>query len=111
MPLRLFYNHNIYRMFPELKGKSTEINQVGIELIGGEKLRSDLEVVELAARCLSTIGNGKYRLELCDIGYFKAIMNSLDVDEKSVIRLNRKTMLRLQICLENTKTAKQRRHF
>ena len=50
MPLRLFYNHNIYRMFPELKGKSTEINQVGIELIGGEKLRSDLEVVELAAR-------------------------------------------------------------
>lgn len=81
MPLRLFYNHNIYRMFPELKGKSTEINQVGIELIGGEKLRSDLEVVELAARSLSTIGNGKYRLELCDIGYFKAIMNSLDVDE------------------------------
>lgn len=81
MPLRLFYNHNIYRMFPELKGKSTEINQVGIELIGGEKLRSDLEVVELVARCLSTIGNGKYRLELCDIGYFKAIMNSLDVDE------------------------------
>lgn len=81
MPLRLFYNHNIYRMFPELKGKSTEINQVGIELIGGEKLRSDLEVVELAARCLSTIGNGKYRLELCHIGYFKAIMNSLDVDE------------------------------
>ena len=81
MPLRLFYNHNIYRMFPELKGKSTEINQVGIELIGGEKLRSDLEVVELAARCLSTIGNGKYRLELCDIGYFKSIMNSLDVDE------------------------------
>ena len=54
---------------------------MGIELIGGEKLRSDLEVVELAARCLSTIGNGKYRLELCDIGYFKAIMNSLDVDE------------------------------
>lgn len=23
MPLRLFYNQNIYRMFPELKGKST----------------------------------------------------------------------------------------
>ena len=87
MPLRLFYNHNIYRMFPELKGKSTEINQVGIELIGGEKLRSDLEVVELAARCLSTIGNGKYRLELCDIGYFKAIMNSLDVDEDTKVEI------------------------
>ena len=74
MPLRLFYNHNIYRMFPELKGKSAEINQVGIELIGGERLRSDLEV--------DLIGGGKYRLELCHIGYFKAIMNSLDVDEE-----------------------------
>ena len=82
MPLRLFYNQNIYRMFPELKGKSAEINQVGIELIGGERLRSDLEVVELAARSLDLIGGGKYRLELCHIGYFKAIMNSLDVDEE-----------------------------
>ena len=82
MPLRLFYNHNIYRMFPELKGKSAEINQVGIELIGGDRLRSDLEVVELAARSLDLIGGGKYRLELCHIGYFKAIMNSLDVDEE-----------------------------
>ena len=81
MPLRLFYNQNIYRMFPELKGKSTEINQVGIELIGGVPLRSDLEVVELASRSLDIISGGKYRLELCHIGYFKAIMDSLDVDE------------------------------
>lgn len=110
MPLRLFYNHNIYRMFPELKGKSTEINQVGIELIGGEKLRSDLEVVELAARCLSTIGNGKYRLELCDIGYFKAIMNSLDVDEdtKEEIRyqIEQKNYASLTDMLEKYKDSK-----
>lgn len=110
MPLRLFYNHNIYRMFPELKGKSTEINQVGIELIGGEKLRSDLEVVELAARSLSTIGNGKYRLELCDIGYFKAIMNSLDVDEdtKEEIRyqIEQKNYASLTDMLEKYKDSK-----
>ena len=110
MPLRLFYNHNIYRMFPELKGKSTDINQVGIELIGGEKLRSDLEVVELAARCLSTIGNGKYRLELCDIGYFKAIMNSLDVDEdtKEEIRyqIEQKNYASLTDMLEKYKDSK-----
>lgn len=110
MPLRLFYNHNIYRMFSELKGKSTEINQVGIELIGGEKLRSDLEVVELAARCLSTIGNGKYRLELCDIGYFKAIMNSLDVDEdtKEEIRyqIEQKNYASLTDMLEKYKDSK-----
>lgn len=81
MPLRLYYNHNIYRGFPKRKSKSVEINQVGIELIGGSPLRSDLEVVELAAKSLAKISQGKYRLELCHIGYFKAIMDSLDADE------------------------------
>lgn len=81
MPLRLYYNRNIYRGFPKRKSKSVEINQVGIELIGGSPLRSDLEVVELAARSLDKIGHGKYRLELCHIGYFNAIMDSLDADE------------------------------
>ena len=86
---RLYYNHNIYRGFPERKSKSVEINQVGIELIGGSSWRSDLEVVELAARSLDKISGGKYRLELCHIGYFKAIMGSLDTDEetKEEIRL------------------------
>lgn len=89
LPLRLYYNHNIYRGFPERKSKSVEINQVGIELIGGSSWRSDLEVVELAARSLDKISGGKYRLELCHIGYFKAIMGSLDTDEetKEEIRL------------------------
>lgn len=80
-PLRLYYNHNIYRGFPERKSKSVEINQVGIELIGGSPLRGDLEVVELAARSLDKVSGGKYRLELCHIGYFKAIMDSLDADD------------------------------
>lgn len=81
MPLRLYYNRNIYRGFPKRKSKSVEINQVGIELIGGSPLRSDLEVVQLAARSMDKISGGKYRLELCHIGYFKAIMDSLDADE------------------------------
>ena len=54
------------------------MNQVGIELIGGSTVRSDLEVIELAARSLEKISQGGYRLELCHIGYFKAIMDSLN---------------------------------
>ena len=38
-------------------------------------------MVELAARSLDKVSEGKYRLELCHIGYFKAIMDSLDADE------------------------------
>ena len=82
MPLRLYYSHNIYRMYPDLKGKSTEISQVGIELIGSASIRSDLEAVELAAESLKRIDE-KYRLELCHIGYFKALISSLDADEET----------------------------
>lgn len=89
MPLRLYYSHNIYRMYPDLKGKSTEINQVGVELIGSSSMRSDLEIVELAVGSLEGIEE-KYRLELCHIGYFKALMESLEADEetKEEIRLS-----------------------
>ena len=45
-PIRIYYNRNIYRGFPQRKSKSVEINQVGIELIGGSTVRSDLEVIE-----------------------------------------------------------------
>lgn len=41
---RLFYKPEYLPHVSELKGKSTEINQVGIEPIGGVPLRSDLEV-------------------------------------------------------------------
>ena len=89
MPLRLYYSHNIYRMYPDLKGKSTEIHQMGIELIGSSSIRSDLEAVELAADSLMGIDE-KYRLELCHIGYFKALMESLNADEetKEAVRLS-----------------------
>lgn len=82
LPLRLFYSHNIYRRNPELKGRSAEIHQMGIELIGSAALKSDLEAVELAAESLEQTEAG-YRLELCHIGYFKALLDSLGADEET----------------------------
>ena len=49
-----------------------------MELIGSNALRSDLEIVELAASGLSDIGGERFRIELCHIGYFKALIDSLD---------------------------------
>lgn len=81
-PLRLFYHHNIYQMDPEKRGKPIEINQMGVELIGGSRWKSDYEVVELAATCMQEIVGEKFQLELCHIGYFKAIMDSMKVKDE-----------------------------
>ena len=58
-PIRIYYNRNIYRGFPKRKSKSVEINQVGIELIGGSTVRSDLEVIGLAAKKYGKYQPGK----------------------------------------------------
>lgn len=81
MPLRLYYSRNVYRMNNELRGKSSEIYQSGVELIGSNSLRSDLEMIALASTSLETISGGQYRLEICHIGYFKALMDSLETEE------------------------------
>lgn len=80
-PLRLYYHHNIYRMELDKRGKPIEVNQIGIELVGGVERKSDFEVVELASDCMKAIGEQQYRFELCHIGYFKAIMQSMDMEE------------------------------
>ncbi len=88
MPLRLYYSHNVYRMANDLRGHSSEIYQCGAELIGSGSLRSDLEILEMAAGSLEQISGGAYRLEICHIGYFKALMDSLgaDADVREEIR-------------------------
>ena len=80
MPLRLYYSQNVYRVEHTLRGKRNEIFQTGVELIGSTSLRSDLEIVELAASGLAEISGDSYRIELCHIGYFKALIESLSAD-------------------------------
>ena len=90
MPLRLYYSHNVYRMANGLRGKSSEIYQCGAELIGSGSIRSDLEIMEMAASSLERISDGAgYRLELCHIGYFKALMESLGADEETQEEIRR----------------------
>lgn len=86
IPLRLYYNQTVYRPTRLLSGRSLEIQQMGVELIGSSSYRADLQVLELAVHCLSSQGQG-VRLEICHIGFFKAIMDALYADEDTRERL------------------------
>lgn len=78
LPLRLCYNQAVYRPEPALKGRSDEIAQAGIELIGSQLRSADLEVISTAASALGSFGM-KYSLELGHIGIFKRLVSHLDV--------------------------------
>ena len=81
LPLRLFYRQNVYRNKPAMRGRSDEIHQMGIELIGSDSKRADLEVLTGAIDVLSSLENDSFRFELGDIGYFRRLVGRLDADD------------------------------
>lgn len=81
LPLKLCYNQTVYRNESALKGRSDEIVQAGIELIGSEMKMADLEVISAAVDALDSFGL-EFSLELGHIGVFKALVDRLDADEK-----------------------------
>ena len=79
-PLRIFYHQKIYRHASGHTGLSGEIAQMGVEFVGGDLPICDVEIVELACRSLRSVCGSDYQLELCHIGYFNALVDSLDTD-------------------------------
>ncbi len=77
LPLRLFYNQPVYRFEPSLKGRSDEIVQTGIELIGSSSRMADVEIISAAVSVLSSVGVN-YSLELGDVGIFRELMHRLN---------------------------------
>ncbi len=81
LPIRLYYNQTIYTPNRTNAGKSDEIFQSGIELIGTASKKADLEVLSLAIEVLSSFGEENFRLEIGDSGFFKVLAGKLTSDE------------------------------
>ena len=80
-PLRFYYNQRVYRYNPGLTGRSNEVMQAGIELIGAKGMRADLEVITTAidalAKCVPD-----FRIEIGHAGFFRALANRLPVSPR-----------------------------
>lgn len=79
-PIRLYYNQRVYRYNPGLTGRSNEVMQTGIELIGAKGKRADLEVITTAVEALSKCVPD-FRMELGHAGFFKALAKKLPVSD------------------------------
>ena len=88
LPLRLCYDQYAFNVSTQMRGRSDQICQAGIELIGSSDRITDFEVIETAAAVLEKCSTGDYSLEIGDIGYFKELMNQLSAtdEDKETIR-------------------------
>ncbi len=103
-PIRLYYNQNIYRKRPEHSGKGIETIQSGVEILGADGIRSDLEVINTAVQAISSCVDN-FRIELGHAGFFKKIADGFGVsyDVKEQIReiIESKNYAALNDILEN----------
>lgn len=81
-PLRLYYNQNVYLQKGLYSGKSSETSQMGVELIGANTNRADLEIISMAAEALQQCDIEEYRLEIGHSGFFNALIGQLPFDEE-----------------------------
>ena len=85
-PLKLFCSQNIYRCNPKMAGRDDEFMQSGIEIIGGDEKRSDLEALSLAAQVLNSCSSDDVRLEIGDNTFYKVLLEKLDIDDEETVR-------------------------
>lgn len=88
LPLRLYYGQRVYRQQPELRGRSSEIMQMGIELIGLSTFESDIEVLSAGIEALSSCCVNDFRIELGHIGIFKLLMEDLNATPEQKERIH-----------------------
>lgn len=79
-PLRLYYDQPVYRSNPALIGREDENAQAGVELLGADGLRADLEVLTTAVESLFSCVPD-FRLELGHAGFFHALAEQLSLSE------------------------------
>jgi ATP phosphoribosyltransferase regulatory subunit len=80
LPLHLYYYGDVFREQPFHQGKPRQIRQLGIEIVGGDPLDTNAEMVSLL-RELMPLLDKEYRLVIGDIRLYKACIENLDLSD------------------------------
>ncbi|WP_160687864.1 ATP phosphoribosyltransferase regulatory subunit [Clostridium sp. C2-6-12] len=82
LPIKLRYTSNVFRVHASLGGKRNEYTDCGIELIGLEDKKSDLEILVLALEALKKLGLKDFKLEIGNIGFFNGAFKNLEIEQQ-----------------------------
>ena len=103
-PLKLFYSQNIFRINPKDSGRDDEIIQSGVEIIGGDTKKADMEALNLAAEAVMTIETDDFRFEIGDSAFFKILISKITEDEEETEQIREyienKNLPELKVALE-----------
>lgn len=78
-PVRLYYNQSVYIRNKQLAGRTDEVEQSGIELIGDGSIDADIEVISMAYEALKRNNVSSFKIEICHAGFFNAILDKMNL--------------------------------
>lgn len=84
LPQRLYYDQTVYRANPTHNGGSREIPQCGVELIGAQGGKADLEIIVTAIDALRSCGAPRFHVELGHAGFFRDLAARLELGEENL---------------------------
>lgn len=82
LPIKLRYTSNVFRVHESLGGKRNEYTDCGVELIGLDAEKSDLEILVLALEALKKLKLKDFKLEIGNIGFFNGAFKNLEIDKE-----------------------------
>lgn len=81
-PIRLSYSGEVFRWDEPRAGRQYEFHQIGLELIGSNRLEADSEVLVIAIEALRRIGLEGFTITLSHVDFFNGIAERLDLDQE-----------------------------
>lgn len=83
LPIRLCYEGNTFLNTPNHQGKLNEITQLGAELINDDSSAADAEVIATMIDCFLASGLKDFQIEIGEVDFFKGILETAKLDEKT----------------------------
>ena len=87
MPHRLYYNGRVLRHAEQQSGRSREIYQAGVELIGLDSPEADAEMIAMAVEVLQGLGFSEFKIDLGQVDFFRGILDVAQLPSTAAILL------------------------
>ena len=114
-PLRLCYCGEVLRYEAPRGGRQREFFQIGIENIGGERTKSDTEVILVAVESLKKLGIKKFQINLGEIGYFAGLVERINFSREDLVKIKTlidlKDVAGLKVEMGRLSLSERRRHI
>jgi ATP phosphoribosyltransferase regulatory subunit len=82
LPHRLYYNGRVLRHAEIQSGRSREIFQSGVELIGLDSPEADAEMIAMAVEVMKGLGFDDFKVDIGQVEYFRGIMDASGISRQ-----------------------------